>query len=101
MANGRRKGQQCTCLGKTLTLRIPVDSVPTCASSGDQKASFRVLTKARRGQEGRCCWGCITEASPRAGGEREAPRPPLLLSQPREVMDLAEEETEAQLRDAP
>lgn len=101
MANGRRKGQQCTCLGKTLTLRIPVDSVPTCASSGDQKSIFPGPDQGGRGQEGRCCWGCITEASPRAGGEREAPRPPLLSSQPREVMDLAEEETEAQLRDAP
>lgn len=52
MTNSLRKGQQCTGVGKTLTLRIPVDSVSTCASSGDQKASFRVPTKAGRGSGG-------------------------------------------------
>lgn len=47
-----RQGSLCSGSGKTISLRITINSVSAYASSGDWEASLKALTKDGRGSVG-------------------------------------------------
>lgn len=84
-----RQGQQCAKVGTTFL--IPIASASASAPRGGWRASVHALTEA----------GLQAGALACAGGELSREHDDLISSQPREVMNVAEEEAEVHLRAAP